>query len=147
MLKFKTVEEVGLIKSIDGMLAIVCVPQKSACEGCTMGICRPENQFMEIEALNPVNAHVGQKVRIVMKPYTYLRGSVVVYGIPALALIIGAVIGKEVFSHFLQELDPDIVSAVFGFGAFIISFAVVKIWSSRISKKTETKPVIEEILD
>jgi sigma-E factor negative regulatory protein RseC len=147
MLKFKTVEEVGLIKSIDGMLAVVCVPKKSACEGCTMGICSSGDQFMEIEALNPVNARVGQKVRIIMKPYTYLKGSVVVYGVPALALITGAVIGKEVFSYFLQEFDPDIVSAVFGFCAFIISFAVIKIWSSKISKKTETKPVIEEILD
>lgn len=140
-------EEVGLIKSIDGMLAVVSVPKKSACEGCTMGICKPEDQFMEIEALNPVNARVGQKVRIVMKPYTYLRGSVIVYGVPALALVIGAVIGKEIFSRFLRGFDPDIVSAVFGFGAFTISFVVVKIWSSSMSKKTESKPVIEEILD
>jgi sigma-E factor negative regulatory protein RseC len=102
---------------------------------------------MEIEALNPVNAKVGQKVKIVMKPYSYLKGSMIVYGVPALALILGAVLGKEIFSHYFKELDPDTVSAIFGFGAFAISFLYIKLWSSKVLKKVDLKPVIEEILE
>jgi sigma-E factor negative regulatory protein RseC len=101
---------------------------------------------MEIEALNPVNARVGQRVRIIVKPYTYLKGSIIVYGVPALALIIGAILGKEVFSSYFKELDPDIVSAIAGFGAFIIIFIAVKLWSRTLDKKGESKPIIEEIL-
>lgn len=102
---------------------------------------------MEIEALNHVNARVGQKVKIVMKTYTYLKGSIVVYGIPALALITGAILGKEVFSNYFREMDPDILSAVFGFGAFVISFLFIKLWGGRMGKKIESKPVIEEIIE
>src|SRR4030042_6832861 len=114
-------EEVGIIKSIEGLVATVSVPKKSACEGCSLGICKPEDQTMELEALNHVNARVGQKVKLVMKTYTYLKGSIIVNGIPALALIIGAILGKEVFSNYFRETDPDILSAVFGLGAFVFS--------------------------
>jgi sigma-E factor negative regulatory protein RseC len=147
MLKFSTVEEIGVVKNIDGMIAKVNVPRKSACEGCTLGTCNPAEQFMEIEALNAVEARIGQKVRVVMKPYSYLKGSIVVYGVPALALVIGAVIGKEVLSHYFNKFDPDIISAISGFGAFIFSFICIKFWSNRFGKKLELKPVIEEILN
>jgi sigma-E factor negative regulatory protein RseC len=147
VLKFSTVEEIGVIKSIEDVIAKVSVPRKNACEGCTLGTCNPGEQFMEIEALNAVEACVGQKVRVVMKPYSYLKGSIVVYGVPALALVIGAVIGKEVLSHYFNKFDPDIISAISGFSAFIISFICIKFWSNRVGKKLELKPVIEEILN
>jgi sigma-E factor negative regulatory protein RseC len=141
------VEEIGFIKGVEGIMAIVSIPKKSACEGCSLGVCKPEEQFMEIRALNPVNAHTGQKVRVVMKSYTYLKGSLIVYGIPAFALIAGAVLGKEVFSPFFSKFDPDIISAIAGFTAFVLSFIGIKLWSRRAEKKIEMKPVIEEILD
>ncbi len=140
-------EEIGVIKSIEGLIAKVNVPIKSACEGCTAGTCKRGEQSMEIDALNPVEARIGQKVKVVIRPYTYLKGSTIVYGIPALALIIGAVIGKEVLSHYFKKLDPDIVSAIFGFGAFAISFLSIKLWSSRVDKNVDLKPVIEEIIE
>ena len=140
-------EEVGFIKGVEGMMAVVSIPKKSACDGCSLGICKPDEQSMEIRALNPVNAHVGQKVKIVMKPYTYLKGSLIVYGIPAIALVAGAVLGKEVVSLYFNKLDPDILSAISGFVLFVLSFITIKLWSSRAEKKIDVKPVIEEILE
>jgi len=136
-----------VIVSIHGLTAKITVPRRTACEGCTAGTCKPGEQFMELEALNPIKAHVGQTVRVVMKPYSYLRGSLIVYGIPALALVIGSILGKEVFSTYFEGVDPDVVSACFGFGACIIFFFFVKIWSTRIGKKQELKPVIEEVIE
>jgi sigma-E factor negative regulatory protein RseC len=147
VVKFQIVEEVGKITSVRGLVAIVSVDKKSACEGCTLHTCKPGERAMLIEALNPVEARVGQKVRVVMKPYTYLKGSIIVYGIPAFALIAGAVVGKELFASYFKSTDPDIVSAAFGFGACALSLLAVKLWSGRASKKAELKPVIEEILD
>jgi sigma-E factor negative regulatory protein RseC len=147
MVKFCFVEEIGFIKGVEGMMAVVSLPKKSACEGCSLGVCKADEKYMEVRALNPLNARAGQKVRVVMKSYTYLKGSLIVYGIPALALIAGAVLGKEVFSPLLSESDPDIVSAITGFAAFMLSFVGIKVWSSRAEKKTEMRPVIEEILD
>ncbi|MEW6108959.1 MAG: SoxR reducing system RseC family protein [Nitrospirota bacterium] len=140
------VEETGVVKSIAGMTAIVSVPKKSACEGCTAGICKPDEQSMEIEALNRAGAKVGQKVRVAVKSYAYTKGSMLVYGLPAVSLIIGAVLGKEVFSRFFEGMDPDILSAIFGFGAFMVSFVIIKIWTVTAGKRADSRPVIEEIL-
>lgn len=140
-------EEIGTVKSIEGVTAKVSVPKKSVCEGCTAGTCKPGEQSMEIDAFNKAKAKVGQKVRVVIKSFTYVRGSILVYGIPALALVIGAILGKEVFSNYFKETDPDIVSAIFGFGAFALSFLGIKIWSMTLEKKAGSMPVIEEILE
>ena len=74
MLEFTVMEEVGVVISIDGVMAKVAVPRKSVCEGCTSTACKPGDQSMEIEALNKVNAGVGQKVKVITKSYTYLKG-------------------------------------------------------------------------
>ena len=147
MVKFKIVEEVGFVKSIDGSLATVAIKKKSSCEGCTLKICKPDEQHMEIEALNPVHAAVGQKVKVAMKSYSYLRNSAVIYGIPALFLVLGAVAGKEIISTFFMNSDPDIVSAFSGFGAAAISFLCIKLWSVKAGTRKALKPVIEEILE
>lgn len=139
-------DEIGIVKSVKGMLAIVTVAGKSACEHCTAG-CKISGAEAEIEAVNRVRAHVGQRVRVVVRPYSYLKGSALVYGLPSLALIIGAVIGKELFGRLFTGFDPDLLSALCGFAAFLLSFLAVKVLSSGAEKKTEHKPVIEEILE
>jgi sigma-E factor negative regulatory protein RseC len=147
MVKFQIVEEVGLVKRVDGDLATVAIEKKNSCEGCSLKVCKPDEQHMEIEALNSAHAVVGQKVKVALKSYSYLRNSSVIYGIPALALVLGAVAGKEVVSTFFANSDPDIVSAFSGFGAFALSFLCIKLWSLKAGAKTALKPVIEEILE
>jgi sigma-E factor negative regulatory protein RseC len=100
----------------------------------------------ELEALNEAGAEVGQKVRVELKAYSYLKGSMMLYGLPALMLVIGAVVGKEIGPRFMG-LDSDLVSAIFAFGAFALSIVIVKLWSMKAEKKTEYRPVIKEILD
>lgn len=147
MLESTVMEEVGVVISIDGVMAKVSVPRKSVCEGCSSTACKPGEQSMEIEALNKINADVGQKVKIITKNYTYLKGAIFVYGIPALALLFGAILGKDLFSGKIKGLDPETVSAIFGFAAFAIAFIAVKLWSIKFGKRTESMPVIEEILN
>jgi len=147
MVKCTVMEEVGTIKSTDGLFAVVSVPRKSLCEGCTLSICKPDERVMEIEALNAAKAGVGQKVRVVMESSSYMKSAGIVYGIPALALVLGTVVGKELFSPYLPGFDPDIISATFGFGGFILAFIVIRQWTNKAAKKMESKPVIEEILE
>ncbi|MGC2064548.1 MAG: SoxR reducing system RseC family protein [Thermodesulfovibrionales bacterium] len=141
------IEEIGTVKSTTGMMAIVSVPKKSACQGCTAGTCKPDEQSMEIEAVNHVGAVAGQRVRVAIKSFAYMKGSMVVYGLPAVGLVLGAVLGKEVLSGFIKGIDPDILSAVVGFAVFGIALVMVKIWSNTLGNKLESKPVIEEIVE
>ncbi len=147
MVKCNIMEEVGRVRSVEGVMAVVDVPVKSACEGCTAGTCRPQDKFMEIEAFNKVGAVAGQKVRVAVRAASYMKGTMVVYGLPAVGLVLGAVIGKEFLSRIFPGRDPDILSAVAGFTTFFISFIIVKVWTGRAVKKVESRPVVEEILE
>ncbi len=141
------IEEIGIVKSVHGTTAVVSVPRKSGCEGCTLGTCKPEDKSMEIEALNEAGAETGQRVRVAIKPFTYMKGTMVVYGLPAVGLVLGAVIGKELMSRIFPAADPDMLSAVFGFAVCILSFIGVKIWADKTGKKAQSRPVVEEILN
>jgi len=140
------IEEIGVVASIDGMTAHVNVPKKSTCEGCTAGACTKGEQSMEIAAFNKAGAEVGQKVKVLIHSYAYLKSAMILYGIPALALVLGAVFGKEVSAEFFTGTDPDILSAIFGFGFLGLSFVGIKIWINLKTDKTESGPVIEEII-
>lgn len=140
------IEEIGVVTSIDGIKAHVSVPKKSTCQGCAAGACIAGEQSMELIAFNKAGAEVGQKVRVLLHSYTYMKGTMIIYGIPALALVLGAVFGKEVMAKFFMGTDPDIFSAIFGFGFFGLSFVGVKIWANRKTTKTESGPVVEEII-
>lgn len=139
-------EEIGVVKSIDGPYAKVLVPKRSVCDGCKQGTCNMTDDGAEIEALNTVKATVGQKVKVAMVPYTYVKGSLALYGVPAVALIAGAVAGKEFFSGYFPGSDPELVAAGFAFGAMVISFLIVKVISTALGGKQRERPIIEEIL-
>jgi len=138
-------DEIGIVKSLNGNLARVAVERKSACDQCKAG-CELTEGGAEMEAVNEAGAKIGQRVRVAVKPFTYLKGSIYVYGIPALTLVLGAIIGKEMLPSFFKNYDPDTLSAISGFGAFLISIVAVKIWSTHAEKKIQYKPVIEEII-
>jgi sigma-E factor negative regulatory protein RseC len=140
-------EEVGVVKSIEGNTAKVLVARKSICGQCKAGTCHMAEDGAEMEAVNAVGAKVGQRVRVSLEQNSYLKNVLMVYGLPMIALIGGAVLGKEVFAPMFEAMDPDIVSAMFGFGALLLSIVFVKLWSKGMEKKTGFKPVIEEILD
>ena len=69
-------EEIGVVKSIDGFMAIVSVERKSACEQCAAG-CKITDSGAEIEAVNRAKATIGQRVRVELRPYSYLKGTVI----------------------------------------------------------------------
>jgi sigma-E factor negative regulatory protein RseC len=141
------VEEVGIVKEVIGPKAFVTVQRQSGCDSCPGGsICKLAGNEAEIEAVNEAKAKAGDTVRIAFKPYIYLKGTVFVYGIPSIMLIIGAIVGKEYLSRFLPNMDPDIVSAIGGFGLFAMSFLFMKVWMKRYEGKKEYMPVIIEVV-
>ncbi len=141
------IEEIGTVIGIEGRYARVSVPKKSTCEGCTAGTCSAGEQSMEIEALNKAGAAIGQRVKVMVHSYAYMKGSMIIYGIPALFLVAGAVFGKEIMPFFFPAMDADILSALFGFFFLLVSFILIKFWSLKKTEETTSTPVVEEILD
>jgi sigma-E factor negative regulatory protein RseC len=140
-------DSTGVVKELQGAKAIVLVQRESACDSCASGSsCKGTKHGAEIEAYNPVGAAPGDMVKISFKAFTYLKGSILVYGIPAVALVIGAVVGKELLAGYWPALDPDLASAMAAFGFMGISLLFVKLLIKRFEKKKELVPVIEEII-
>ncbi len=141
-------EETGVVTKTEGITAKILVQKKeSVCESCTArGSCEIEETGIEMEALNPVRAEVGQTVKIVMKPQAYLKGAMFVYGLPLVAIISGALLGGHIGKIYFKEVSSDIMAAIFGFGALRITFMFIKMWGKKAEKKGEYRPVIEKIL-
>ncbi len=141
------IEEIGVVIKTEGETARVAVQKRGACEGCTAkGACESTSEGMEIEALNPVNAREGQSVRVMLQAETYLKGSMIVYGLPLVLFITGAIVGKNIGEAYFLHTSSDLVAAIFGFGSLIASLIAVKIWSGKLESKTESKPFIGEII-
>jgi sigma-E factor negative regulatory protein RseC len=140
-------EEIGVVKEAHGPKAIVMVKRHSGCEACASGSsCKVTQSGAEIEAFNAVHAKAGDTVKISFKAFTYLKGTLLMYGVPALALVVGVIIGKEYLSEFFPAIDADLISAMAGFGFMIVSVTGMKLFVKKFEKKKELVPVIEEIM-
>jgi len=142
------IEETGVVIKTEGMTAIVRVHKRGTCEGCAArGVCEPSEDGMEIEALNPVQARVGQTVEVSITTQTYLKSAIYVYGLPLIMLIAGAIIGKNIGDQYIKHIDSDLIAAILGFGGFFITFLLVRAWSKRAETRPEYKPIINKIIE
>ena len=141
-------EEVGVVKETDGITAKVVVQKKGACDACAgKGACKSTDEGMEIEALNTVHAEPGQTVKVSIGAYTYLKSSMLAYGMPLVFFIAGAIFGKNIGVKHLAGYNSDLIAAFTGFAALIISLLLIKLISGRAATKEEYKPFIEEIIN
>jgi sigma-E factor negative regulatory protein RseC len=141
-------EEIGIVKSVDGAMAkVVLARRSSCCESCEKDVCDIPEEGVETEAINQAGAKVGQRVKVVMKPYTFIKGALVLYLFPVVALFLGAFAGKVYLSRLFEGTDSELLAAAGSLIAFSVSLFFVKIISGRMSKKTEYKSVIESIVE
>jgi sigma-E factor negative regulatory protein RseC len=141
-------QEIGIVKSVDGPIAKVLIARKSSCcDKCEKDVCDIPEDGVETEAINTAGAEVGQRVRVVMKSFTYVKGAVVLYVLPIFALILGAILGKMYLPSIYADVDSELLAAAGGFSAFFLSFLPVKILSSRMNKNTASRSVIESVVN
>ena len=97
---------VGIVKSVEGNMAKVCVVAGPGyCESCHhRDICDIETGG--IEAVNLVNAKVGQKVRINIKAFAFFKEVLALYALPIVALLTGAVLGRAYLPHISGGQAP-----------------------------------------
>ena len=138
---------VGIVKSVEGNMAKVCVVAGPGyCESCHhRDICDIETGG--IEAVNLVNAKVGQKVRINITTLTRLKEVLVMYLLPIIALLTGAVLGRSYLPAYFSGTIPDVLSAAGGLSLLLISLLTARFFSRKMEKKTDRKPVIESIIE
>jgi sigma-E factor negative regulatory protein RseC len=140
------IEEEGIVMEVDGDAAKVAIMKKSACESCAAsGVCHPGDQEY-MDAANPLGAKKGQKVKVVVAPQVYLKASLVLYGIPMVSLVGGAIIAKNLAIHFGTGDQSDLWAFIAGMLCMIVSFLFLRSYNAKVERTREYKPVIVEIL-
>jgi len=142
------IEEEGIVAEIEGDIARVSLLKKSACESCSAsGVCHPgdaDKSFME--AANPLGAVKGQRVKVVVAPQVYLKASIILYGIPMVVFVGGAILGKNLAIAYSGEANSDLWAFFAGMACLFVSFLFIRRYNTHVEKTPQYKPVIVEIL-
>jgi sigma-E factor negative regulatory protein RseC len=136
-------EEVGTVIESRGGTARVLVKRNSACDRCPSRSCGASlgGDLKGVNASNGMGAREGQKVKIGISPKAVLKASFILYMVPILALIIGAVLG-----NYLGPQHREVWTVSLGVGFFVGSYFVIKALNTYLENKAEYLPVITGIL-
>ncbi len=145
------IEEVGTVVELKSKLnAVVMCTKSSLCENCaTNGNCAlgDDDNTRLIEVQNPIAAEVGDQVTIATTTKSFLQSSFLLYIVPLIALVIGAVVGKLVGENLETGLDPNLLSAVFGVFFMAGSFVILRVGSSVLNKENYMPKIVAILRD
>lgn len=135
----------AIIVQTDGQYAQVQVSQADGCEqcngkGCGTGklsqlFCSKPRQF---QVDNPINAGIGDQVIISVAEGAVLRGIGLVYLLPLILLLMGAVIGNSLAEQAEQRDSYSAVGALLG---LVAGFVIAK-WISSRQVRNHSQPYI-----
>jgi len=133
------IDETGIIIELKAAdVALVLCQKNSACAHCSAEkICHANegSQTRQVEVYNPDGAQVGDQVRLSVTTRSFLYSSFLLYIVPLIVLIIGAVIGKEIAPLFEIGLDANALSAIMGTGLMGLSFLGIRIATMLMNRK------------
>ena len=139
--------EKGIVTKLESTTAWVKTTRTSACETCTAkSACRTlgGGKEMEVEAINPVGAKMGDWVVLGFETSALVKISFLVYIVPIVSMIIGAVIGQKIALSY--QYNGSVLSAIVGFLFFFLAFLFIKSTGNKMAKKNEYRPKIIRII-
>ena len=86
-------------------------------------------------------------MRIATTTRSFLQSSFLLYIVPLIALVIGALIGKAVGEKLDLGLDPNLLSAIFGVFFMSGSFVILRVGSNVLSKETYMPKIVAILRD
>jgi sigma-E factor negative regulatory protein RseC len=128
---------------------MVLCQKSNLCEHCpSSGSCHlgDDGRARMVEAHNPIGAALGDRVRVAVSTRSFLQSGFLVYIVPLIALVIGAIIGRLVGERLVSGPNPDLLSAIFGVFFLVGSFLVIRV-GSRALPAEAFRPQITAILD
>lgn len=137
------ITENGIVTSATQSIALVKTIRSGACEHCSSkdSCGTAENQKeMIVTVKNTLNVGEGDQVVIGLETGPVLFLTFLLYVFPIILLIIGAVIGDNIAS--LTQMNPSIVSMIFGFLFFGFSFYFIRKKNNSMSQEDKYKPFL-----
>jgi len=139
--------EKGIVTKLESATAWVTTTRTSACETCAAkSACRTlgGGKEMEVEAVNPVGAKMGDRVVIGFETSALVKISFLIYIVPIISMILGAIIGQKIALSY--HYNGSVLSAIVGFLFFFLAFLFIKSTGNKMAKKNEYRPKIIRII-
>ncbi len=139
--------EEGIVARVEGDLAIVVATRAEACHKCSAkGTCTALGgtaKRTEVQATNPIGARPGDRVAVSLPGSSIVGAAGLLYFLPAVALIAGAMAGH--FGGGGAGLDPDLAAAIGAVAALLVSLGVVALVGRRLGRRSAFTPRISQI--
>ncbi len=142
--------EQGIVIAANGpapATARVKTVQSSACKSCSSrDQCGTTTQGKEreIDAINLVDAHVGDLIQISMDNAALLKMTFLLYLFPILCMLFGGIIGNVLSDRL--DTDPSTTSAIAAIVFFVAAVCIVRLRAGRMALRSEYRPKITRIL-
>jgi len=141
-------EKTGRVTHIfDDGWATVVTERGDACHNCEASqFCHAltDCTSLETKALNKAGAAAGDRVTIQLSSHTLLKGAFVLYLIPVLGLLTGAVAGSG-FNKQLA-LGETAAALLFGLAGLVLGFIITVMISKKLECKNKLTPIITRII-
>ncbi len=139
--------EQGIVTKTNAHTAWVRTTKTSACESCAVrGSCTVlgGGKEMEVEAINHAGAKVGEKVVISFASSPLLKATFMLYVLPILFLLVGALIGDKLAPSLAW--DRSTFALLTGLLFFVLAITFVKAKGNKLAKTDEYRPKITKII-
>lgn len=142
-------EESGTVIELKtNQIALVLCQRTSACNHCASKsscISGDNKGTMQVDAHNPLNAQVGDRVKLATSSRVFLSSSFILYIVPLIALVIGAALGQLIGERLADGPDPNLLAAILGCAFLAGSFLTIRV-GTRALPPEDYMPSITEIL-
>jgi sigma-E factor negative regulatory protein RseC len=141
-------QETGTVVELPAseVAVVLCASSAFCLYGGPLGLRRVEDRrHMRIEAKNTVGAAVGDRVTLVSRPGRLLLALFLLYGLPLVGLVVGALTGVLLGSYFGLGVEPDLLAALLGVGLMAGFFFLVRVGRRAVSM-APFRPQVTEIL-
>jgi sigma-E factor negative regulatory protein RseC len=140
------IEEKATVIAVEGEHALLQTQRRSACQSCsvkqgcgTSVLAKVVGQrSSQILVDNVLNAEVGDEIIIGINDNALVKGSFLVYALPLVLLLIGALMG-EFFAH-AYGFNAELLSIIAGTAGFVVAMILIRFSLSKTKFKAEIQP-------
>jgi len=140
-------EEYGTIVELKGkQIAVVLCQRHSACDHCaSSGSCHigEDSSTMLVEAFNAIGAGISDRVKVVTSTKSFLQSSFMLYIVPIIGLLIGAVSGQLIGENYPLGIEATLLSAILGVAFMVGTFLLIRVGTSALSKELYMPRIVE----
>jgi sigma-E factor negative regulatory protein RseC len=140
------IRENGIVESVSARRAVVRIQKGGSCAACeNRSSCHIDSDRpLLVEVDNEMGAAAGDRVELSMPTASLLKLSFLVYMVPVLALVIGAILGAAWAGPL--GVSSTSGSLLIGGAALIASFAFLKLLDRSVRRRPEYQPRLTKVL-